>query len=65
MKLNNATFIDQIDAEHAEDVFLDSIEKLLNSLVEQRTEFLLQKARLNQLTIEEKQELQLLLNEQS
>ncbi|MAG76983.1 MAG: DNA primase [Colwelliaceae bacterium] len=55
----------QIDAEHAEDVFLDSIEKLLNSLVEQRTEFLLQKARLNQLTIEEKQELQLLLNEQS
>lgn len=55
----------QIMPDNAEDVFLDSIEKLLNSLVEQRTEHLLQKARLNQLTVEEKRELQTLLNEQS
>ncbi|WP_448212799.1 DNA primase [Colwellia sp. MEBiC06753] len=55
----------QIEAEHAEDVFLDSIEKLLNTLVEQRTEFLLQKARLNQLTVDEKRELQALLREQT
>ncbi|NMP32115.1 DNA primase [Thalassotalea sp. M1531] len=55
----------QIDSGNAEDVFLDSIEKLLNTLVEQRTEVLLQKARLNQLTPEEKRELQTLLNEQN
>ncbi|REL36521.1 DNA primase [Thalassotalea euphylliae] len=55
----------QINADNAEDVFLDSIEKLLNTLVEQRTELLLQKGRLNQLTAQEKRELQALLNEQS
>ena len=55
----------QINADNAEDVFLDSIEKLLNTLVEQRTELLLQKGRLNQLTAQEKRELQTLLNEQS
>jgi len=55
----------QIEQENAEDVFLDSIEKLLNTLVEQRTEVLLQKARLNQLTPDEKKELQALLNEQN
>ena len=55
----------QINADNAEDVFLDSIEKLLNTLVEQRTELLLQKGRLNQLTAGEKRELQALLNEQS
>jgi DNA primase len=51
-----------IDADAAQDVFLDSIEKLLNKFVEQRTEVLLQKARLGQMTLREKQELQALLN---
>ncbi|WDE08129.1 DNA primase [Thalassomonas viridans] len=51
-----------IEAEAAEDVFLDSIEKLLNTFVEQRTEVLLQKARTGQMTQVEKQELQALLN---
>ena len=51
-----------IEADAAEDVFLDSIEKLLNSFVEQRTEALLQKARIGQMTQNEKQELQTLLN---
>lgn len=55
----------QIESDNAEDVFLDSIEKLLNTLVEQRTEYLLQKARLNQLTANEKRELQTLLSEQT
>ncbi|MFD2164935.1 DNA primase [Thalassotalea euphylliae] len=55
----------QIDSEHAEDVFLDSIEKLLNTLVEQRTESLLHNARLGQLSPDEKRELQVLLNEQN
>ena len=51
-----------VEAEAAEDVFLDSIEKLLNTFVEQRTEVLLQKARTGQMTQVEKQELQALLN---
>ncbi len=51
-----------VEAEAAEDVFLDSIEKLLNNFVEQRAEFLLQKARAGQMTAEEKQELQAILN---
>lgn len=51
-----------IEAKAAEDVFLDSIEKLLNNFVEQRTEFLLQKARTGQMSQQEKQELQAILN---
>ncbi len=51
-----------IEADKAEDVFLDSIEKMLNSFVEQRTEQLLQKARIGQMTQQEKQELQTILN---
>ncbi len=51
-----------VEPDAAEEVFLDSIEKLLNDFVEQRTEVLLQKARAGQMTIEEKQELQALLN---
>lgn len=51
-----------IEPENAEDVFLDSIEKLFNTFVEQRTEMLLQKARSGQMSPEEKQELQALLN---
>ncbi|WP_286233365.1 DNA primase [Thalassotalea sediminis] len=46
----------------AEQVFLDSIEKLLNQFVEQRTEYLLAKARTDGMTPQEKQELQILLN---
>lgn len=51
-----------VEKEAAEDVFLDSIEKLLNTFVEQRTELLLQKARAGQMNPEEKLELQALLN---
>ncbi|GLX77705.1 DNA primase [Thalassotalea insulae] len=51
-----------VTAEAAENVFLDSIEKLLDSFVEQRTEQLLQKARTGQMSPNEKQELQALLN---
>lgn len=51
-----------VEPDAAEEVFLDSIEKLLNDFVEQRTEVLLQKARAGQMTFEEKQELQALLN---
>ena len=51
-----------VEEEAAQEVFLDSIEKLLNSFVEQRTEQLLQKARAAQMTPEEKLELQALLN---
>ena len=51
-----------VTAEAAADVFLDSIEKLLNDFVEKRTEFLLQKARLKQITPQERQELQAILN---
>jgi len=51
-----------IESDAAEDVFLDSIERLLNSFVEQRTEFLLQKARTGEMNQAEKQELQALLN---
>ncbi|MDX2368889.1 MAG: DNA primase, partial [Colwellia sp.] len=50
------------EAEAAQDVFLDSIEKLLNDFVEQRAEFLLQKARTGQMSKQEKQELQAILN---
>ncbi|RHW76812.1 DNA primase [Colwellia sp. RSH04] len=51
-----------VESEAVEEVFLDSIEKLLNDFVEQRAEFLLQKARAGQMTNEEKQELQAILN---
>jgi DNA primase len=51
-----------VEADAATDVFLDSIEKLLNNFVEQRAEVLLQKARAGQMTAEEKQELQAILN---
>jgi DNA primase len=51
-----------IQADAVTDVFLDSIEKLLNNFVEQRAEVLLQKARAGQMTAEEKQELQAILN---
>ncbi|MCW8834273.1 MAG: DNA primase [Colwellia sp.] len=51
-----------IEADAATDVFLDSIEKLLNNFVEQRAEILLQKARTGQMTKQEKQELQAILN---
>jgi len=51
-----------VEADKAEDVFLDSIEKMLSSFVEQRTEQLLQKARLGKMTQQEKQELQTILN---
>lgn len=50
-----------VEAEAAENVFLDSIEKLLNSFVEQRTELLLQKERSSGLNSSEKQELLALL----
>lgn len=46
----------------AEQVFIDSIEKLLSQFVEQRTEYLLAKARTGEMSPEEKQELQVLLN---
>ncbi len=51
-----------VEADAATDVFLDSIEKLLNNFVEQRAEILLQKARIGQMTKQEKQELQAILN---
>ena len=51
-----------VEAEAAQEVFLDSIEKLLNNFVEQRAEFLLQKARSGEMTSQEKQELQAILN---
>ena len=51
-----------IAADAAADVFLDSIEKLLNDFVENRAEFLLQKARMKQITPHERQELQAILN---
>lgn len=51
-----------IEADAAQDVFLDSIEKLLNNFVEQRAEFLLQKARTSQMSEQEKKELQTILN---
>ncbi|PHR80937.1 MAG: DNA primase [Colwellia sp.] len=50
------------EAEAVQDVFLDSIETLLNDFVEQRAEFLLQKARTGQMSQQEKQELQAILN---
>ena len=50
-----------VGVENAEEVFLDSIEKLLNSFVEQRTEVLLQKERNEGLNKSEKQELHVLL----
>ena len=51
-----------VEDDAAVNVFLDSIEKLLNDFVEQRTEFLLQKARTKQITPQERQELQEILN---
>ncbi|MFT5758415.1 MAG: DNA primase [Alteromonadaceae bacterium] len=51
-----------VEVDAAENVFLDSIEKILDNFVEQRTEVLLQKARSGQMTPSEKQELQTLLN---
>ncbi|TLU67246.1 DNA primase [Thalassotalea litorea] len=54
-----------IEKDAAEGVFIDTLDKILNTFVEQRTENLLQKARLGQLNSQEKQELQSLLNAQS
>jgi DNA primase len=51
-----------IDSAAATEVFDDILEKIINSFVENRTELLLQKARLGQLNSLEKQELQTLLN---
>lgn len=51
-----------VEAEAAEAVFEDSIEKLFSRFLELRTEELLQKARMNQISVAEKQELQILLN---
>lgn len=51
-----------VNPDAAEAVFEDSIEKLFNQFLEIRTENLLQKARLNDITAVEKQELQILLN---
>jgi len=50
------------EADAAQDVFLDSIEKLLNDFVDQRAEILLQKARTGHMSQQEKQELQAILN---
>ncbi|TKB47169.1 DNA primase [Thalassotalea mangrovi] len=54
-----------IEKDAAEGVFIDTLDKILNTFVEQRTETLLQKARLGQLNPQEKQELQSLLNAQN
>jgi DNA primase len=54
-----------IDQEAAEQVFVDALEKLLDSFVEKRLEILLQKARLGQMSETEKRELQALLSQQS
>ena len=51
-----------VEADAATDVFLDSIEKLLNNFVVQRTEILIQKARTGGMTKQEKQELQAILS---
>lgn len=51
-----------IDADSADNVFLDTLEKLFNTFVEQRTENLLQKARIGNMSKAEKHELQTLLN---
>jgi len=50
------------EAKAVQDVFLDSIETLLDNYVEQRAEFLLQKARTGRMSQQEKQELQAILN---
>ncbi|MGB0937436.1 MAG: DNA primase [Colwellia sp.] len=50
-----------VETEAVTDVFLDSIEKILNDFVKQRTEILMQKARSGHFTQEEKQELQAIL----
>ncbi|TAA47217.1 DNA primase [Corallincola spongiicola] len=52
-----------VDEESCEPHFFDTLEKLLNMFVEQRTELLLARARENRLSAEEKQELQQLLRE--
>ncbi|MDG1731780.1 MAG: DNA primase [Thalassotalea sp.] len=54
-----------IDADAAEDVFNDILDKIIDTFIENKTETLLQKARLGQLNSSEKQELQVLLNAQS
>ncbi len=54
-----------IDGGAAEDVFIDILDKIINTFVEGRLESLLQKARLGQLNQQEKKELQSLLNSQS
>jgi DNA primase len=50
-----------ISEDSAQAVFLDSLEKILTSFLEQRTEQLLQKARTGNINSAEKQELQVLL----
>ncbi|MDN3651972.1 DNA primase [Thalassotalea ponticola] len=54
-----------VDSDAAEHVFSDILEKLINSFVEKRTELLLQKARMGQLSASEKKELQVLINARS
>ena len=51
-----------VESDAAEAVFEDSIEKLCDQFLQLKTEELLQKARLNQINADEKQELQMLLN---
>ncbi|WP_448246783.1 DNA primase [Thalassotalea agariperforans] len=51
-----------VEPEAAEAVFEDSIEKLFSRFLELKTEELLQKARMGQISPQEKQELQILLN---
>ncbi|WP_371376836.1 DNA primase [Thalassotalea aquiviva] len=54
-----------IDADAAQNVFIDTLDKLIKTFVDDRTEALLQKARLGELTSDEKRELQTLLSAKS
>ena len=54
-----------VEADNAKEVFLDSIDKLFSEFIKKRTELLLQKGRSGQISSQEKQELQTLLNNNS
>jgi DNA primase len=54
-----------VDKDAAKEVFLDSLEKIFADFVKKRTEVLLQKGRTGTITLAEKQELQVLLNNAS
>jgi len=54
-----------VEKDKAKDVFLDSIDKLFADFIKKRTELLLQKGRSGQISLQEKQELQTLLNSTS